>query len=238
MNDPTWYVVIQAAAAVATTVGVLIALYVALVREPKKAEEERGRHHAEINTLNRAEAERVASQARKVVPSRVRTPMFGSNWWTVKIENVSNAVATILNVDVAAVDGSGNVVPNGSQRANNTMPVDEAFGRSVQAALSGSLAGGLQQSGYGSVIPSGAANQLAGQLAPKVKQVMQEAMIGHFAAEWQSTLGPNQSALMAYVTCDPNYKLRITIDYEDEAGYQWCRTDTGQPKRLDSGQSA
>lgn len=233
MSDPTWYVAIQAAAAIATTVGVLIALYVALVREPRKAAEERKRHQAEIDALNRAEAERVAAQARKIVPSCVRTPMFGNKWWTVKIENVSNAVATILNVDVAAVDDNGNVVPDGCQQANNTIPVDEAFGRSVQAALSGSLEGGLQRSGYGSMIPPGTAGQLANHLAPTAKQVMQEAMIGHFAAEWLTALGPNQSALMAYVTTDSNYKLRITIDYEDEAGYQWRRTDSGQPKRLD-----
>ena len=84
------------------------------------------------------------------------------------------------------------------------------------------------------MIPPGTAGQLAGQMTPTVKQAMQEAMIGHFAAEWQTTLGPNQSALMAYVTSDPRFKLRITIDYEDEAGYQWRRTDSGQPERLDS----
>jgi hypothetical protein len=123
MNNPIWYVAIQATASGATTIGVLIALYVAVIREPRKAEEERKRHEAQMEALNRAEMDRVVAQARKVVPSCLRTPMFGSNWWTVKIENVSNAVTTILNVDVEAVDANGNVVPNGCQRANNTMPV-------------------------------------------------------------------------------------------------------------------
>jgi hypothetical protein len=36
-----------------------------------------------------------------------------------------------------------------------------------------------------------------------------------------------------YTTADANLKLRVTIDYEDEAGYQWRRTDTGQPRRTD-----
>ena len=75
-------------------------------------------------------------------------------------------------------------------------------------------------------------DQMASRMVPAVKQAMQEAMVGHFAAEWQTTLGPNQNALMAYVTRDPKFKLRITIDYEDEAGYQWRRTDGGQPERL------
>ena len=132
MKDPIWYVAIQAAASVATTIGVLIALYVALIREPRKAAEERKRHQAEIDALNRAEAERVAAQARKIVPSCVRTPMFGNAWWTVKIENISNAVATILAVDVAAVDTNGNVVSHGCRQSNNTMPVDQRLiGQSV-----------------------------------------------------------------------------------------------------------
>jgi hypothetical protein len=42
---------------------------------------------------------------------------------------------------------------------------------------------------------------------------------------------------MAYATTDPKYKLRLTIEYEDEAGYQWRRTDSGQPERLDSAAS-
>jgi hypothetical protein len=233
MNDPTWYVAIQAAAAVATTVGVLIALYVAVIREPRKASEERERHQAEIDALTRAENERIAAQARKVVPSCVRTPMFGNTWWTVKIENISNAVATILALNVAAIDAGGNVVPDGCQQANNTLPVDQAFDKSIRAALSGSLQGGFQRSGLGNMIPSGASQQLANQVAPAVKQAMQEAMVGHFVTEWQKTLAPNQSALMAYTTTNPNLKLRITIDYEDEAGYQWRRTDSGQPERLE-----
>ncbi|WP_431236707.1 hypothetical protein ACQ86B_17400 [Mycolicibacterium aichiense] len=233
-NTPTWLLIVQAAASISTTLGVLIALYVAVIREPRKASEERKRHQTEMDALNRAEADRIAAQARKVVPSCLRTPMFGNTWWTVKIENVSNAVATITAVDVAAIDSSGIVVPNGCQQSNNTMPVSEAFDKSIRGALSGSLQGGFNRAGIGGMIPSGMTQQMANQVAPAVKQAMQEAMIGHFVTEWQRTLGPNQSALMAYTTTDPNLKLRITIDYEDEAGYQWRRTDSSQPVRIDS----
>ena len=38
---------------------------------------------------------------------------------------------------------------------------------------------------------------------------------------------------MAYTTTDPSYELCITIDYEDEDGYQWRRTETSQPTRTD-----
>ena len=59
-------------------------------------------------------------------------------------------------------------------------------------------------------------------------------MAVHFVDEWPRTLPPNQHAVMAYTTTDPNYLLRITIDYEDEAGFQWRRTDTDQPRRTDT----
>lgn len=39
---------------------------------------------------------------------------------------------------------------------------------------------------------------------------------------------------MCYTTADPSHKLHVTIDYEDDAGFQWRRTDTGQPRRTDS----
>jgi hypothetical protein len=37
---------------------------------------------------------------------------------------------------------------------------------------------------------------------------------------------------MAYTTSEPDYTLRVTIEYEDETGYQWRRTNTSQPKRF------
>jgi len=37
---------------------------------------------------------------------------------------------------------------------------------------------------------------------------------------------------MAFTTTRPDYTLRITIHYEDEAGYRWRRTDASQPKLL------
>jgi hypothetical protein len=30
-------------------------------------------------------------------------------------------------------------------------------------------------------------------------------------------------------TAEPDYTLPVTIEYEDETGYQWRRTNTSQP---------
>jgi hypothetical protein len=213
-----WLQGTQAIAAVATTLGVLIALYVAVVREPRKVAEQRRRHKAQTDALRRAAGKRVAAQARKVVPSCIRAPMFGDSWWTVRIDNTSSAVTTILAIDVAAIDANGIQVPDGCTQASNTMPVDEAFDRSIRAALSG---GGSQTS------------QLSTRLPPALKQALRNALVGHLATEWQRTLPPNHHTMMAYTTTKPEYTLRVTIDYEDEAGFQWRRTDIGPPKRVD-----
>ena len=202
----------QAIAAVATTISVLIALYVTVVRDPRRAAEEARRSKARLDALHRVVRERIAAQARKVVPSCVRTPMFGDSWWTVRIDNASRAVMTLVSIDVEAIDANGIAIPDGCRQANNTMPVDQAFDRSI-LALSGSLKSRFEQS-------------------PAVKQALRDAVVGHFSTEWKRTLSPNQHTMMAYTTTNPDHALRVTIVYEDEAGYQWRRTDTSQPERI------
>jgi hypothetical protein len=208
---------VQAVAGIATTIGVLIALYIAAIREPRKDAAERRHHAAQIDALRRAEQARIAAQARKVLPSCVRTPMFGDASWTVRIDNASDAVATILGVYVAALDTNGFEIPHGCSRIAGMVPVDQVFDRSIRAALYDLSQGRFEH-----------------ELVPSFKQAVRDAMVGHFVNEWPRTMPPNQHAVMAYTTTDPNYKLRITIDYEDEAGYQWRRTDTSQPRRTDN----
>jgi hypothetical protein len=112
------------------------------------------------------------------------------------------------------------------------MPVDQAFDRSVLAALSGSSAGGFEQSSFGEMTFAGAWRQQSSRLPPALKQALRDALVGHFATAWQRTLPPNQHAVMAYITTQPDYTLRVTIEYEDETGFLWRRTDTSQPKLI------
>ena len=211
-----WLQEIQAIAAVATTIGVLITLYVAVVREPRKAAAERKRHEAQIDALRHVRGKRVAAHARKVFASSARTPIFGDSWWTVRIDNTSNAVTTILAVEVKAIDTNGFEVTDGCEQANNTMRFDQAFDRSIHAALS-TFTG---------------ASERSNRLPPAFKQALRDALVGHFATEWERILPPNQHTVIAYRTTKPDYTLRVTIDYEDQAGYQWRRTDARQPERV------
>ena len=77
-QTPVWLQEVQAVAGIATTMGVLIALYIAAIREPRKDAEERRHHAAQIDALRRAEQARIAAQARKVLPSCVRTHLLTS----------------------------------------------------------------------------------------------------------------------------------------------------------------
>ena len=215
---------IQAIGAVATTIGVLTALYIAVIRDPRKASQEHLHHLERMNALHRVHTDRIEAQARKVVPSCGRIPMFGDSWWTVRIDNASNAMTALLAVDVKALDSNGFEVSGGCRPADRTVPFDQAFDRAVRAARS--LRGQPGEPGDG--------HQPGSDLLPVLKHAIRDTLAGHLVRRWPRTLSPNQYAVMVYTTTDPSYELCITIVYEDQEGYQWRRTDTSQPTRTDT----
>ncbi|MUL47515.1 hypothetical protein FZI85_13245 [Mycobacterium sp. CBMA293] len=68
--------------------------------------------------------------------------------------------------------------------------------------------------------------------AGELEHALQTAVSGHFVKQWPRMLAPQRHAAIAYTTADPNYRLSVTLDYEDDEGFQWRRTDAGQPKRI------
>jgi hypothetical protein len=214
-----WLQGIQAIGAVATTIGVLTALYIAVIRDPRKASQEHRHHLERMNALHRVYMDRVEARARKVVSSRGRIPMFGDLWWTVRVDNAGNTVASIVTVDVKAIDANGFEVPGGCRPGNRSVPFDEAFDRAAHTVQLESLRDRPHQPGS--------------DLVPVLKQAIRDTLAGHLVKRWPRMLSPNQYAVMAYMTTDPSYELRITLDYEDEDGYRWRRTDSGQPTRTD-----
>jgi hypothetical protein len=213
-GTPPWLQVTQAIGAAATTIGVLIALYVAVIRDPRQASEEQRHHMAQVDALHRAATERFGAQARKLVPSCTRTPMLGETWWAVRIDNASHKMTTILGVEVTAIDARGAEVRGGCTPVTDILSVDPAVDHAVRTALSESL-----QATLGHPLPG------------TVRQAIRDAVAVHFVHEWPHTLPPNQHAVMCYTASDPGFELRVTVEYEDEAGFQWRRTDTGQPRR-------
>jgi hypothetical protein len=246
---PTWLAVTQSTA---TTLGVLIALYIAAWREPRKARAERAesdrkaqierdRHDEQMSALLRAENDRIAAQARKVVPTAVPTSVFGKGMWSVKVSNLSNAPITDLGVRVVAIDAQGTAIPDACEQANGKIATGELFSNLLSDAIGAAvgtavgranpLAGMLGGMGGMNGAQMGA---LAGpQIAPRIQPALQEALNGHLADEWMTTLTPDQNAVMAYSVSAEGARLRVEITFTDEAGYRWSRTDNGGPTRLD-----
>ncbi|WP_142282858.1 hypothetical protein [Mycobacterium aquaticum] len=195
----------------------LIALYIALIREPREAFEAHKYHVARMDALQRIKSERFGAQARKLVPSCVRTPMLGDNAWAVRIDNAASNATTILKVGVTAVDDSGTEMPGSARRVDHATSVDPDVQQSIRLALSESLGTGRNTT-----------------MSRAIRHAIRDAVAVHFVDDWPRTLPPSHHAVMCYATESSNHKLRVTIDYEDEAGFQWRRTDTGQPTRTDN----
>jgi hypothetical protein len=215
-QSPSWLQVIQATGSIATAVGVLIALYIAVIRDPREATAAHDHRVARMEALHHAMTQRFGAQARKLVPSCARTPMLGDSWWAVRIDNASNRVTTLLDVNVVAIDTDGVEVPRGCRRVSKAIPADPVVDRSIRSALSDSLESALDR-----------------PLTGAIRQAIRDAVAVHFVNEWPRSLPPNHHAVMCYTTVDARYRLSVTIDYEDEAGFQWRRTDTRQPRRTD-----
>lgn len=234
---PFWLEVTQP---IATTTGVLIALAVALWNVSQNRAERKDRS-VQLAALDRAEQDRIAAQARKVVPTLVRATIFGPDMWSIKVSNHSNAVVTELHVDVEGVDGNGNPIENSCTPANGKIGTSEVFRRVIGEALSGSIDAAVSraQGQYGGLMglagmpTSGIGAQASRQLAPQVSQALQEALNGQLATHWPTTLTPEQQAVMAYSASDTAESIEVRITFTDEAGYRWTRTDRSGPERIE-----
>ncbi|MCV7355938.1 hypothetical protein [Mycolicibacterium fluoranthenivorans] len=258
---PAW---LQITTSISTTVGVLIALYVAVWREPRKARrerddrdaqatEDRDRYNDQMAALQRAEDDRIAAQARKIVPEIASGDRFGENIWLAHIQNASTGVINDLRVVVIAYDDQDVEVTDGVQKATGQLDISGAMEKIISDAVSGGVGGlmnsgpmaGLlrqqQQFGMGAMgmgygqpsIANQMKNAMAQQIKPQVSAALRQAMIGQIQSEWPPSLGPGASTSVAYRATRSGLRLRIGIRFEDEAGYVWNRINTDQPTRDD-----
>ena len=112
-------------------------------------------------------------------------------------------MTTILAVEVTAIDNNGVDVADGCRQVDNTKSMNQDVDRSIRAALSESLGSTLDW-----------------PLTKAINQAIRDAVALHFVNGWPRTIAPNHHAVMCYTTTDRSYKLRVTIDYEDESGFQ------------------
>ncbi len=259
MGDPTTVPVPQQAPqvpvellitqSVATTIGVLIALAVAVLtyvkmrqdrkRDDERAREDRDRYETQLATLQRAERDRIEAQARRIVPTTFPAEMFGPNVWTVRVVNSSSAPITELGVQVVAFDADGKEVENGLTKSS-AVGLDQAIERMVRPIIRSAMnagMGSIQMSGPGLSGPIAAAmgaraDQAANAAAPQMSARVREALTGSMVSVWPRTLIPEQPAIMTFEAAAGVVDLGVLIQFTDEAGYRWMRTDETMPQQI------
>ncbi|TWS20212.1 hypothetical protein FK529_08845 [Tsukamurella asaccharolytica] len=259
MGDPTTVPVPQQAPqvpvellitqSVATTIGVLIALAVAVLtyvkmrqdrkRDDERAREDRDRYETQLATLQRAERDRIEAQARRIVPTVFPAEMFGPNVWTVRVVNSSSAPITELGVQVVAFDADGKEVENGLTKSS-AVGLDQAIERMVRPIIRSAMnagMGSIQMSGPGLSGPIAAAmgaraDQAANAAAPQMSARVREAVTGSMVSVWPRTLIPEQPAIMTFEAAAGVVDLGVLIQFTDEAGYRWMRTDETMPQQI------
>ncbi|AWG64785.1 hypothetical protein DDT46_13930 [Mycobacteroides abscessus] len=257
---PDW---LQVTAAVATTLGAIGVLVAAgtfwwqlrKARNEREASAEqakvdRQRHEEQIAALQRSEDDRLAAQARRIVPSTFRARTKDQSYWHVKIENLSTEVITELSVEISATDADGNAIPNGYVQADKEllgqslveliMPAfsqaldgaNAKFQTFVQDLKNGAISAGEfpdQVEQMFSQIPDLSINDAT---AETLRQKADEQILSQLTESWPATLAPWRYAVMGIKLQDLSYQPRVKIRFEDSAGYTWERSDTGKPIRI------
>ncbi|OZF55504.1 hypothetical protein [Rhodococcus sp. 14-2470-1a] len=240
---------------VATAIGVIVALFAALVIEPKRARtdrdqrddlarEDRERYEAQMATLLRAEKDRIAAQARKVIVGIDTNRLLGEDVFFVRAVNHSTAPIGEVSVRVHAVDSDGNEVADGCEQANRSLGADVNVSKIVADVLSETMAKQMRKSPMGGIGAMGGLqgfqqqhlqNQMRGTiqstLGPPLQSVVNDALQGLLTDEWRSTLSPSQMAIMGYHKT-AGVRLAAEISFTDEAGYRWVRDDRGVPRQV------
>jgi hypothetical protein len=217
-----------------------------------QAEYERQRHEVQIKAFKQAEDDRLAAQARRVIPAIFPGVAFSRTVWNVRIDNWSNDSISDLQIDVFVQDHSGSTVPHGYRLANK-VSLGEAmiaawlpeFSRALDAVAakyrefveqlrSGALSLtenpeeiAAIQAGFDTAW-SALDQQTAGMLQVQVNHAIQTQLTD----EWPTVLAPGRFTAMAIETTKPEYTPRLKMRFEDSSGYVRERTDTEGPKRV------
>jgi hypothetical protein len=230
---PDWLQVAVACASVLGSISVVVAV-ATFWFQWRKSEQERIDRKSELAALQKAERDRIAAQARRILPEITRSAFFGENVWLGHIQNSSTGAISELRVVVHAVDNDGNQVADGFRKATGELDISGGLHRIVSEALSGSLGGAFGSNSMTRMLAGQLPrNALVSQIAPEVSRQLQVGLMGQLQKDWPSSLGPGQSTSVAYRAARPDLQLHIGIRFEDEAGYEWDRVNQNQPTRVE-----
>lgn len=164
-----------------------------------------------------------ADQARKVMSYRMSVSLLGPGTWRVKVHNHSTGPITDFKVRVSAVDSDGNEVPDGAQRSKEKIASADVFAEVIGDALSGSLR---------PVMGAGGALTASRALTPTIRPQFQDVLAAHMTDGFPSGLAPDEHALALYVLAS-NTSPVVRMEFRDEAGIAWSRTNDEEPVRID-----
>ena len=223
-----------------------------------QAHTERQRHEAQIKALMQAEDDRLAAQARRIVPAIFSGNIVSNTLWNLRIDNYSTDVVSKINIDIIISDRNGKTVPYGYRLANRaglaetmislfapvfSQVVDALgvrFNQYIEAIRTATLS--LVDPNDPEQIATITAKfnaefeyanlQLNEQTAANLQAQVNHAIQTQLTDEWRTILAPGQFTAMAIETTSPEYVPHLEIQFEDASGYRWKRTDTEGPKRI------
>lgn len=241
---PDWLQIAVAWASVSGSISVLVAVAAFWVQW-FRGRDERKERKLQLETLQRAENDRIAAQARRIVPEVASSVAFGESIWIGHIKNASSGAVSQLKVVVEAYDINNEMVPNGVRKATGEVNIADGVQKLMTDALLGGVTGIMGNNPIQEILRSqayGPAQQasmqdayktaIANQIGPQISQKMRQAMLGQLMKNWPNSLGPGGEVSVAYRVSRPDLRLSIAIGFEDEAGYLWFRVNTDQPVQV------
>lgn len=156
-----------------------------------------------------------ASAARQVTTYRTPVALLGPQIWAVTVINHGNSLVTGLTVSVDAVDSEGNDVPEGAHRSKQLLP--EVFAKLTTGRWPGENPRPI--GGPSAESPPRAAGFLTQRT---------DLLAAHTALSFPRWLRPGQGASTLY-HLELGACLRARIQFEDEAGVVWDKTNGAEP---------
>lgn len=261
---PDWLQIAEAVGQAVGTLAVLIALAALWWqfrkdrgdRDAREAQviEDAKRHDAQIAALRQAEDDRLAAQARWVIPAAYRGNAFSPTLWNLRIDNGSIGAISNLKVTIIIKDANGNVVPHGYRLANVesvgqamagfflpefSRAIDglkEKYGELVEYIRTNALS--LEQNPEQLAALTEQFNQsvpemtVTPEMADQIRAQITQAVQMQFTNDWEPILYAGRFQAMAIETTHADYTAHLHVRYEDSNHYLWERTDTDAPRRI------
>ena len=156
---------------------------------------------------------------RHVTTYRTPVALLGPQIWAVTVMNHGTTLVTGVTVSVDAVDSAGNDLPDGASRS-----------RQAIADVFAKLRAGPWPAEHRRLIGPGVVSPAPG---PSLLTDRMDLLAAHTALDFPRWLRPNQHASALY-ELHGNASPRAHIQFEDESGEVWSRTNDAEPERVSS----